>query len=133
MSEIVKISDLMDDYTLPQWVDFPGVDGFKVQVQLPDQAIKIGAMLERRGPAGQMVAPKMLAQYAVCDWEGLTVAGLKKLVAVSIKGEDNQVVPCSPDNVELLIKFSPAFYLFVLDQLNQREKTAAREVSELKN
>lgn len=133
MGSAVKLADLIEDYTLPQWVDFPDIEGFRVQVQLPDNALKVGALMESQGAGGQSVGAKLLATFAVADWEGLTVAGLKKLVKGKIKGNDFQVIPCSPDNVAMLIKFSIPFYLFLLNQINRREEEAAREDADLKN
>lgn len=129
----MQIGDLITDYTLPQWQDFPDIAGFRVQVQLPDQAIRVGLWAESQGDMGRLRGAKLLAQYAVADWQGLTVAGLRKLVEGQVRGEDSQEIPYSPENAEMLVKFSAPFFVWLLEQINQRERAAREEAAELKN
>lgn len=141
---MMKISDLIEDYTLPKWEDYPEVPGFRVLIRLPDApkmfSLAMRALREEQREGGQVegempvyIGPEMV-RYAVSDWQGLTVAGLKILVpGRKIKGRDEQDIPYSAENLVSLLRMSGAFYLWALSKLQEREAAARQEAEEIEN
>jgi len=140
----MDISELIEDYTLPKWEDYPGIEGFKVLIRLPDVpksfSLAARAWREEQKEIGEVdsenisdIGPHM-ARYAVTDWRGLTVAGLRQLASDrKIGGADNQEIPFSAENLKRLLSISGGFFLWVLSIVRDRQKAAQEEAQEVKN
>lgn len=136
----IKIADLIEDYTMPKWEDYPDVPGFRVLVRLPDVpkgvALAMRAYRESEGQDGDQALPetaRYLASYAAADWQGLTVAGLKLLTGLKVAGEDTQIIPYNPDNLESLLRLSAPFFLWLLGKAQERINAARQEAAETEN
>lgn len=133
----------------PEWVPFPGIEGFEVLLQVPDAAGRLAVssrVLRGRGPeqegdrevfrqdigddqVGQLSYGQ--ARLAVKDWRGLTVGGVQELlpkINLALKLEDGTPAPpetevkFSPGLRDLLLRRSEVFLLLVLGHLRKREQ-----------
>ncbi len=132
----MQISDLVDDVFLPAWADYPDLAGFRVLLRLPDAAQGLMAVARAHTATGEEAPPETvfyLARYAVADWQGLTVAGLRRLTNVRVKGRAEQEIPCNAENVEALLRLSAPFLAWVLGRVRERQEAAAREAAETEN
>jgi len=135
----MQISELIEDIYLPQWVDCPGVPGFAVFLRLPDAArgfVLASRALREAEAAEDGPPPEMalyLVRYAVADWRGLTVAGLRQLSQLPVAGAADQEIPYNADNLASLLKISGEFFVWVLQWINQRGNAVKREAEITEN
>lgn len=146
----MELSDILEmGNDQPRWRDFPGLEGFRVQVQAPDipglrsLALMAGEEVRRAGAeAGHPLAdPGAVARKIGChmalDWRGLTGAHLKTLLAgapqvKSVKAPDEQEIPFQPALLEVLVKYSRSFNDF-LDRVWREEEAAVLEDQDFPN
>jgi hypothetical protein len=148
LAPIDDLSSILEDYTEAKWEDYPGIPGFAVLLQVPDAPKSMGLMAkagfeEETPPAagGQKKAPELrvddynreVVRFAVAGWRGLTVAALRQLTGVAVKGRKDQEVAFNPGNRDLVLKLSPAFYAWGLTQINARSRGVRQEEEEAKN
>lgn len=145
--DILKIADFVEDPTAPQWEDYPGLQGFRVLIRLPDipadarlmaQAIKID--MDKSEPQPKIKDVEWAAyhhnllRYVVTDWQGLTVGGLKlmfpgqRLMLDGAKWE--QEIGYSPENRDFLLEKSAPFVRWLNDVLQRRQQDATRQEEE---
>ena len=144
----MNISDLIEDYTIPKWEDYPEVEGFRVMIRLPG-APKMYALIARaQREEGEEfdfsdISDKYLtdlASVAVADWKGLTVANFLKLIpGRKPKLEVGQGIPLDTEiefskaNLSNLLNASGPFFIWVLNQIQARNQAAVQEADEVKN
>jgi len=135
----LQISELIDDIYLPRWEECPEVPGFAVLLRLPDASrgfvLAVKALKESGEEAGD-VPPEIslyLVKYAVADWRGLTVGGLRRLTALPVAGDDSQEIPFNQENLESLLRISQRFFLWALQTISARLTAAKREAAAIEN
>ena len=104
------------------WVDFPGLDGFKLE--LANLSRKELMNLRKRSTSNKFDRKlrifneeldeqkfiKEFSQAVVKNWKGLKLKYLEDLILVDLKGQNHEdVMPYSQDNAEVLIENSQEF------------------------
>lgn len=110
------------------WVDFPGIDGFSVELTNLSRkeliALRKRCTITKFDKRRQMVEElddnrfiKEFSKAVIKNWKGLTLANLSKLILIEVGDRDySEELPYSQDNAELLISSSPEFDTFVNDR-----------------
>ncbi|MFA6690742.1 MAG: hypothetical protein WCR98_02045 [Saccharofermentanales bacterium] len=140
----MKIIDLIEDYTIPTWENYPNIEGFRVLIRMPDvpktYSMMARAWREERKEIGQADSDIpvdigiSLVRYAVSDWHGLRVSGLRILApGYKVGGDPEQEIPFSGENLDSLLRISGSFFIWVLGKVRERQEAAAQEAEEVKN
>lgn len=147
-TDILKISDLVDDPTAPQWLNYPEIKGFRVLLRMPDipENIRLASRaLKREGETQGVEYHVLLLKYAVAGWEGLKVKDLGRLFPgqkVRTTGGDagatgaagGQELGFCPENVEYLLRKSGAFFRWASQQVKEWEtRLAEQEAKDTEN
>lgn len=122
------------------WVDFPDIEGFKVNLRFVarEDLIKIrSASLtykfnkRTRQREEEVDSAKFLENYAtraIAGWSGLKIKHLPNLLPVDIAGMNGEeAVDFSEEEAIDLLKNSPVFDQFVTDSLNDFEQFSLKK------
>ena len=147
----MELKKLMVD-TKAAWIDFPGLDGFSVEVAnlsrkeiqgLRKKCTTTKFDRKTRQAMEDLDEEKFVVEFAkavVKNWKGLTLEHLETLILVDIEGKDpKEELPYTMDNAETLVNSSTEFdtwlneVVFDLDNFRTGSKKPApkkaREVS----
>lgn len=104
------------------WVDYPGMDGFKVEItnlgrekliELRKGCIETKFDRKTRLPMEELNEKKFIREFAnatIKGWSGLTLEYLEQILLVDISGQDpKQEVEYTPENAALLVSNSAYF------------------------
>ena len=114
----MELKKLMVD-TKAAWIDFPGLDGFSVEVAnlsrkeiqgLRKKCTTTKFDRKTRQAMEDLDEEKFVVEFAkavVKNWKGLTLEHLETLILVDIEGKDpKEELPYSIDNAETLVNSS---------------------------
>jgi len=154
-TDILRISDLVDDPTAPQWLDYPEIKGFRVLLRMPDipENIRLASRaMKGEGETQGVEYHVLLLKYAVAGWEGLKVKDLGRLFpgqavrttggderttggdACATKAAGGQELGFCPENVEYLLRKSGAFFRWASQQVKEWEaRLAEQEAKDTEN
>tara|TARA_Y100000389_G_C17124965_1_gene347341 strand:- start:79 stop:528 length:450 start_codon:yes stop_codon:yes gene_type:complete len=136
----MDLKKLMID-TKSTWADFPGLDGFSVEVVNLSRK-ELTALRKRcttnkfdrktRQPVEQLDEDKFVSEFSAAsikNWKGLTLGHLETLVLIDVEGQDLEAeVEYTKDNAELLVSNSTDFdtwlneVVFDLDNFRSKSK-----------
>jgi hypothetical protein len=136
----MDLEKLMID-TKSTWADFPGLDGFSVEVVNLSRK-ELTALRKRcttnkfdrktRQPVEHLDEDKFVAEFSsasIKNWKGLTLGHLETLVLIDVEGQDlDAEVEYTKDNAELLVSNSTDFdtwlneVVFDLDNFRSKPK-----------
>jgi hypothetical protein len=130
MTEVVNFIDLIEDYTAPTWRDWDNektpLPGFRILLAMSDAPMALALTTRLPEQAGFERTEQYLREavrVSVRGWEGLTVAGLRRLMTagnLKFEGDEAQPVPYSPELRDVLVRLSGPFFLFVLVYVNKK-------------
>mgnify|MGYP003135168853 FL=1 len=139
----MELKKLMVD-SKAAWIDFPGLDGFSVEVAnlsrkeiqgLRKKCTTTKFDRKTRQAMEDLDEEKFVVEFAkavVKNWKGLTLEHLETLILVDIEGKDpKEELPYSMDNAETLVNSSTEFdtwlneVVFDLDNFRTRGKKPA--------
>ena len=137
---MMELKKLMVD-TKAAWIDFPGLDGFSVEVAnlsrkeiqgLRKKCTTTKFDRKTRQAMEDLDEEKFVVEFAkavVKNWKGLTLEHLETLILVDIEGKDpKEQLPYSMDNAETLVNSSTEFdtwlneVVFDLDNFRTKRK-----------
>ena len=108
------------------WIDFPGLDGFSVEVvnlsrkeltSLRKRCITQKFDRKTRAITEDLDEDKFVSEFAQATlkgWKGLTLEHLETLVLIDMEGQDSsQEVDYSPENAEQLVSNSTEFDMWL--------------------
>ena len=125
----VKIQGLIDEAIekgVSTWVEYPGIDGFVVQVgfvgkedffKITDEAKTTAWVKHRREEKIDRVKlTKKWAKKAILGWRGLTLGKLRELIPIEVRPEDeDEEVPCDDENKFALLYNSTDFDIWLTE------------------
>jgi hypothetical protein len=125
MIDIAGLVDLLEDYTAPKWEEHPHIAGFRVEILVPDAVASLVAAARGSGSETERARQQaaVLLTQAVNNWEGLTVAGLRRLLPPRVlryEGNEDIDVPFSPEMRDALIRLSEEFVIWVASVVARR-------------
>ncbi len=139
----MELKKLMVD-SKAAWIDFPGLDGFSVEVAnlsrkeiqgLRKKCTTTKFDRKTRQAMEDLDEEKFVVEFAkavVKNWRGLTLEHLETLILVDIEGKDpKEELPYSMDNAETLVNSSTEFdtwlneVVFDLDNFRTKGKKPA--------
>jgi len=128
---------------LVSWVDFPDIEGFKIQLRFlkRDELLKIrNSSLtfkfnkKTRQKEEEVDSTKFIEKYAekvILDWSGLKVKHLSELFPVDTSGMDqNEEIPYDQEEAVVLLNNSTIFDQFVTESLNDYELFSNKKMEE---
>lgn len=137
----LMIADFLDDAGESEWLEYPGIPGFRVLLAVPDNPVQVRLATQVSGiadiPAQNAEFHFRKVREYVAGWEGLKVADLGKLfpgkkLKIEAPEEDpgGREFPYLPENVDFLLKKSTPFFKWANAQVNARE---VQEAADRKN
>lgn len=129
---VVSLKTLMTPSKTVEF-DYPGSDGFKVKlcylareelVKLRGRCVSQVFNRKTRGYEEQLDDEKFLTEYTksvIKGWTGLKMKYLKSLVLISDVDNQDQTLPFTQENVEVLMKNSSDFDTWVTEQVGELE------------
>ena len=117
----MQLSELLVD-TKSAWVDYPGFEGFSVEVvnlskpeliSLRKRCIATKFDKKTHRPIEELDEEKWLKEYSkatIKNWKGLKLKYLEDFIIVNLEGKDPNVeLPYSRENAYTLVKMSNTF------------------------
>ena len=129
---VVSLKTLMTPSKTVEF-DYPGSAGFKVKLcylvreELVKLRCRCGSKVfnrKTRGYEEQLDDEKFLTEYTrsvIKGWTGLKMKYLKSLVLISDVDNQDQTLPFTQENVEVLMKNSSDFDTWVTEQVGELE------------
>jgi hypothetical protein len=129
---VVSLKTLMTPSKTVEF-DYPGSAGFKVKlcylareelVKLRGRCVSQVFNRKTRGYEEQLDDEKFLTEYTrsvIKGWTGLKMKYLKSLVLISDVDNQDQTLPFTQENVEVLMKNSSDFDTWVTEQVGELE------------
>lgn len=141
-----KLKSLMTN-DLTAWVDFPGIDGFRVNfrfikreelIKIRSKSLVVSFNKRTRQKEEEVDSNKFIKHYisaAVIGWEGLKIKHLPELLPVDISSlNPEEVIEYSNEEAVELATNSSIFDSFVTETLNDYEVFSRKEEeAEVKN
>lgn len=125
------------------WVDFPGIDGFRVNLRFlkRDELLKIrNSSLtfkfnkKTRQKEEEVDNAKFVAKYAeavILDWEGLYVKDLSELLPIDTSSMNpNELIEFTQEDAIELLNNSTVFDQFVSESLTDYELFSRKEAEQ---
>lgn len=117
----MNLKELMVD-TKAVWIDFPGCEGFEVQVvnlsrkemiALRKRCLVTKLDRKTRQMSEELNEDKFVEEFSrstITGWKGLKLKYLKELILVDLKGQDEEAeLEYSEENAQLLVSSSSEF------------------------
>jgi len=145
----MELKSLLVD-TKTAWVDFPGLDGFEVElanlsrkelVNLRKRSVSSKFDRKTRMFNEELDETKFVSEFTeatVKSWKGLKLKYLEELILVDLKGQDvEQEMPYTFENAKLLVENSSEFDNWlnevVFDLEHFRSKEPKESIKKAKN